>query len=85
MSTSSMSLSLQFRTDLNHRSLNRQCIDFDKLTLWRKENTIDMDKYVEVMKKPKGVEEAPMTDMFFELYGNLIDPNHAHSHGGSIT
>ena len=43
-----------------------------------------MDKYVEVMKKPKGVEEAPMTDMFFELYGNLMDPNHAHSHGGSI-
>lgn len=49
-------------------SVNRQCINFDKLTEWRKENTVDMDRYVEVMEKPEGVKEAPIP----EVIGSFI-------------
>lgn len=44
-----------------------------------------MDRYTDVMRKPKGVKEAPMTDMFFELYGDMAGLKESHSHhGGSI-
>ena len=57
------------------RSVNRQCINFDKLTTWRKQTTIDMDKYVKVMKKPNGVKERPIADQFYEFHG-MPNPNH---------
>ncbi|KAK4076824.1 hypothetical protein Purlil1_12591 [Purpureocillium lilacinum] len=40
-------------------SINAHCINFDKLVKWHKEASVDMEKYVEVMKKPKGVKEEP--------------------------
>ena len=47
-------------------SINKQCINFDKFTNYRRKNTIDMKKYVEVMKMPKinklGVHELPTAD-----------------------
>ena len=55
--------------------MNRQCIDFEKLTVWRKDNTIDMAKYVEVMKKPERVKQLPMSDAYYEYY-KMANPNH---------
>ncbi|KAG5984154.1 hypothetical protein E4U55_005867 [Claviceps digitariae] len=40
-------------------SINAHCINFEKLTKWHKEASIDMEKYVRVMKKPPGVKEQP--------------------------
>jgi hypothetical protein len=40
-------------------SINAHCVNFDKLTKWHKEASVDMKKYVQVMKKPAGVKEAP--------------------------
>ncbi|KAH8651273.1 tat pathway signal sequence [Xylariales sp. PMI_506] len=40
-------------------SINKHCINFEKLKSWHKEASIDMKKYMEVMKKPKGVKEQP--------------------------
>ncbi|KAL3956957.1 hypothetical protein ACCO45_009803 [Purpureocillium lilacinum] len=40
-------------------SINAHCINFDKLVKWHKEASVDMEKYVEVMRKPKGVKEEP--------------------------
>ncbi|KAH8880820.1 hypothetical protein GQ53DRAFT_813054 [Thozetella sp. PMI_491] len=44
-------------------SVNQKCIDFEALTQWRKEHTVDMDKYRRVMKKPEGVRQKPMDDV----------------------
>jgi len=60
-------------------SVNRQCINFDKLVEWRKENTIDMDKYRAIMDRDhqKVVEELPAADMFYEVYRpDMVNPNH---------
>ena len=60
-------------------SVNRQCINFDKLAEWRKENTIDADKYEKIMHKKKGVKvkELPAPDMFYKYYRpNWTNPNH---------
>jgi len=43
-------------------SLNRQCIAFDRLTRWNKENSIDRQRYLDMgVQKPEGqqMEEAP--------------------------
>ncbi|KAI0475469.1 hypothetical protein GGR56DRAFT_515208 [Xylariaceae sp. FL0804] len=42
-------------------SINRQCVNFDKILQWRKENTIDMDQWIApgVMDKPEGHAEMP--------------------------
>ncbi|ROV90630.1 hypothetical protein VMCG_10043 [Cytospora schulzeri] len=60
-------------------SINRQCINFDKFTEWRKGNTIDMDKYIEVMKKPEGykpgIKQLPAADAYYEYWG-YDNPNH---------
>ncbi|KAJ6442431.1 hypothetical protein O9K51_05990 [Purpureocillium lavendulum] len=40
-------------------SINAHCINFDKLVKWHKEASVDMKKYVDVMKKPPGVKEEP--------------------------
>jgi hypothetical protein len=50
-------------------SINRQCRDFDTLVEWRKENTLDMDKYVEFVKKPEGVKQALQDEAYFAIYG----------------
>jgi hypothetical protein len=61
-------------------SLNRQCIDFERLTEWRKEVTIDMDKYAKVMKtKPEGVKQLPAPDKYYEFFGK----ENPHPHNGS--
>ncbi|KAK3180011.1 hypothetical protein K4F52_008589 [Lecanicillium sp. MT-2017a] len=56
-------------------SVNRECINFEKLTNWRRANTVDMDKYIEVMTMPDGVARLPMADQYYEYYG-LDNPNH---------
>ncbi|KAI0014545.1 hypothetical protein F4780DRAFT_774136 [Xylariomycetidae sp. FL0641] len=42
-------------------SINRQCVNFDSIVQWRKDNTIDMDKWVTpgLMDKPEGHAEMP--------------------------
>ncbi|KAG6134950.1 hypothetical protein E4U28_005621 [Claviceps purpurea] len=40
-------------------SIQAHCIDFEKLTEWHKEASIDLKKYLRVMKKPPGVKERP--------------------------
>lgn len=56
-------------------SINRQCIDFDSLTEFRKHVSLDMDKYNRVMRKPSGVKELPAPDQYYELFGHK-NPNH---------
>lgn len=60
-------------------SINKQCVNFDGLTQWRRENTIDMDKYVEVMKRPQGekpgIKQRPAADQYYEYWG-YDNPNH---------
>ncbi|KAK9779709.1 putative Tat pathway signal sequence [Seiridium cardinale] len=56
-------------------SINRQCIDFDGLTEFRKQVSLDMDKYKKVMSKPKGVTQLPAPDRYYELFGEE-NPNH---------
>lgn len=60
-------------------SINKKCVNFDGLTEWRKRNTIDMDKYVRVMKKPEGsklgTKQRPAADQYYE-YWRYDNPNH---------
>ncbi|KAI1415852.1 hypothetical protein F5Y13DRAFT_186706 [Hypoxylon sp. FL1857] len=58
-------------------SINQQCINFEKLTAFRKENGLDLDKYVQVMKKSlhPGVEERHQSDAYYSWY-NETNPNH---------
>lgn len=34
-------------------------MNFEKLSKWNKEASIDLKKYIKVMKKPAGVKEEP--------------------------
>ncbi|KAI1382004.1 hypothetical protein F4677DRAFT_439808 [Hypoxylon crocopeplum] len=58
-------------------SINRQCVNFEKLTAFRKENGLDLDKYVRVMKKSlhPGVKERHQSDAYYYWY-NETNPNH---------
>ncbi|KAI1799441.1 hypothetical protein F4811DRAFT_98520 [Daldinia bambusicola] len=58
-------------------SINRQCINFDKLTEFRKEHGLDLDKYVRIMKKSlhPGVKERHQSDAYYYWY-NETNPNH---------
>ncbi|KAI1652891.1 hypothetical protein F4813DRAFT_376543 [Daldinia decipiens] len=58
-------------------SINRQCINFEKLTAFRKENGLDLDKYVQIMKKSlhPGVKERHQSDAYYYWY-NETNPNH---------
>ncbi|KAF2796337.1 hypothetical protein K505DRAFT_300397 [Melanomma pulvis-pyrius CBS 109.77] len=60
-------------------SINKKCVNFDKFTDWRKENTIDMDKYVKVMQRPEGdkpgIKQLPAADQYYEYWG-YDNPNH---------
>ncbi|KAG6135838.1 hypothetical protein E4U38_001649 [Claviceps purpurea] len=40
-------------------SIQAHCINFEKLTEWHTEASVDLEKYVRVMKKPPGVKERP--------------------------
>ncbi|KAG6205191.1 hypothetical protein E4U50_004818 [Claviceps purpurea] len=40
-------------------SIQAHCINFEKLTEWHKEASVDLKKYLRVMKKPPGVKERP--------------------------
>ncbi|KAL7931544.1 hypothetical protein V8C35DRAFT_309776 [Trichoderma chlorosporum] len=55
-------------------SIDRKCINFEKLSDWRRANTIDMNKWAEIMKKPPGAKEEKLADQY---YG----PNHGGVHG----
>ena len=61
------------------RSINKKCVNFDGLTEWRKEHTIDMDKYVKVMQMPEGekpgIKQLPAADQYYEYFG-YDNPNH---------
>ncbi|EHK21811.1 uncharacterized protein TRIVIDRAFT_131309, partial [Trichoderma virens Gv29-8] len=46
-------------------SIDRKCINFEKLTDWRLTNTIDMKKWADRMKKPLGVKEEKMADQYY--------------------
>ncbi|KAH8881864.1 hypothetical protein GQ53DRAFT_787784 [Thozetella sp. PMI_491] len=48
-----------FRSPMPDFSIEKKCIDFDKLTEWRKENTVDLETYDRVTKKPTGQIEEP--------------------------
>lgn len=58
-------------------SIQRQCVDFEGLTEWRKKKSLNMDKWVEVMKKPEGVNQLPMADAYYNLFSK-DNPNHVH-------
>lgn len=58
-------------------SINRQCINFDRLTEFRKHISLDMDKYKRVMTKPQGVTQLPAPDQYYDLFGKE-NPNHVH-------
>ncbi|KAH8881130.1 hypothetical protein GQ53DRAFT_832661 [Thozetella sp. PMI_491] len=58
-------------------SVDRKCIDFDALVQWRKENTIDMKKYIEVMGKPAGVVQRPTPDGYYQYIATgEVNPHH---------
>ncbi|KUI53434.1 hypothetical protein VP1G_00904 [Cytospora mali] len=65
-------------------SVNRQCINFDKLTKWRKESTVDMDHYVQVMEKPEGVKEAPIPDGYWKLHPDASSHVPTHPEGEPV-
>lgn len=56
--------------------MNRKCIDFNKLSQWRLENSLDMDRFYAIMKKPKEVKQRPMADEYYAYYGSK-SPNHS--------
>jgi hypothetical protein len=37
----------------------------------RKENSVDIDKWID-MKKPKGVRQVPAPDGYYELFGRPV-------------
>lgn len=60
-------------------SVNRQCVDFDALTAWRREHTLDMDKYVATMRKrdDRRYTQLPAPDQYYEHYlPDVPNPNH---------
>ncbi|KAK8066275.1 hypothetical protein PG997_013022 [Apiospora hydei] len=60
-------------------SVNRQCIDFDKLSTWRKDNTLDMEKYVKTMRKKEDRDYSQLKapDAYYKYYmPDAVNPNH---------
>ncbi|KAI0170556.1 hypothetical protein BJ166DRAFT_588682 [Pestalotiopsis sp. NC0098] len=58
-------------------SINRKCVNFDALTEFRKNVSLDMDRYKVTMDKPEGVKEMPAPDEYYDLFGEE-NPNHLH-------
>jgi hypothetical protein len=62
-------------------SVNRKCVDFDGLTSWRKENTIDMDQWVRTTAnesmRPHDIVLRPAPDAEYKkIYG--VSEEHHH-------
>ena len=49
-------------------SVSRQCIDFESLTRWRLENTVDAERYNETMDKPEGVQQLKNADDYYKYF-----------------
>jgi hypothetical protein len=62
-------------------SVNRQCVDFQKLTELRKDNRLDLGKYVEKMKNREGgVRELHPPDDYYKYFQpNITNPNHVNA------
>lgn len=61
-------------------SVNRQCVDFDRLSAWRRAHTLDMDRYVATMRRKPGrrYTELPAPDQYYAHYlPGVPNPNHA--------
>jgi len=58
--------------------INRQCVDFEALTQWRLENTVDFEKYSRVVRKPPGVKELKAADDWYKYRTppGFVNPNH---------
>ncbi|KAH8602871.1 hypothetical protein B0O99DRAFT_560560, partial [Bisporella sp. PMI_857] len=52
-------------------SINHQCRDFGALVAWRKENSVDMEKW-HAMQKPEGVKEVPVMKEYWEIFGGAM-------------
>ena len=48
--------------------MNLQCRDFDTILQWREENSIDIEKWRN-MVKPEGVREVEVEAGYWELFG----------------
>lgn len=59
-------------------SPNRKCMNFDKLTDWRRENRLDYDKFRKTMQRKEGQKAVPVPDAAY-LYPD-IHLNHDHHH-----
>ena len=62
-------------------NVRHQCRDFDKLWVWRNENSVPMDRWVKEMRKPEGVDEIPAPERYYELFGighDRSNINHSH-------
>lgn len=60
-------------------SINRQCVDFDAITEWRLENTIDIDRFKKIVRKPDGVKALKGADDWYKFMApNFTNPNHLH-------
>ncbi|KAF2786092.1 hypothetical protein K505DRAFT_260666 [Melanomma pulvis-pyrius CBS 109.77] len=58
-------------------SVNRKCVDFEGLTKWRLENTIDITKFNDTMDKPLGVKQLKSPDGFYTYFRpGKVNPNH---------
>lgn len=58
-------------------AINRQCIDFETLKEWRLKNTIDIDKFKKIVRKPEGANELPAADDWYKFMATTIpNPNH---------
>lgn len=72
---------MQLILNTAHRSVNRECINFDKLTECRRQSTLNMSRWrnTSVMRKPKGpgVKYHPKADMFYDYFNvSDLNPNH---------
>lgn len=56
-------------------SIDRQCFDFEQLTEWRRENSLDLNKAINEVKRPANVTERPAPDKLYE-FNNWTNPNH---------
>jgi len=50
-------------------SINHKCVDFDSLIDWRKQNSVDIDLWIN-QTKPEGVKQVPAPDMYYEIFGH---------------
>ena len=53
-------------------SIERKCVDFEKLVQWRDENALDVETVGRVMRKSELGEEdqTGMSEWYWKLYGN---------------